>query len=136
MSTLSKNTVFRIYDGSSNYDQITGVTDVSWDGVSWSTETTTNHDNSTPVETMSPTIYTNGTFKLTILWDKTNTQHAALRTLSTSGAAQNFQIAHVNSGEEKQFSGYCTAFAFDTPVDGLLKANVTISVNGAMSDVS
>lgn len=136
--SLAKNTSFKIGNGGGEetFAQITGVTELSWSGVSWSTETTTSHDNATPVETLAPTIYSNGTWDLTVLFSPINTQHAQLRTLSTSGAFNNFQVEHVNSGEEMQFSGFVSAFTFDTPVDGLVKANVTITVNGAMTSVA
>lgn len=137
--SLAKNTAFKIGNGGSpseTFAQITGVTEFSWSGLSWSTETTTSHDSATPVETLAPTIYSNGTFDLTILWNPVNTQHAQLRTLSTSGAFNNFQVEHVNSGEEMEFSGFVSAFTFDTPVDGLVKANVTVTVNGEMTPVA
>jgi hypothetical protein len=137
--SLAKNCIYRLGNGATPteiFTQITGVTELSWSGTTYSTESTTSHDNSTPVETLVPTIYSNGTFSLTLIYAATNTQHALLRTLSTSGASVNMQVKYTGtSAEEMGFAGYVTAFVFDTPVDGLLKANVTITVNGVMTAV-
>ena len=123
---LAKHTVIKIAGTA-----ITGVTELSWDGVSWDTEETTNHDAATPVRTSVPTLYTNGNIGLVLTFDHTNTQHALLRTHSTTGAVAEFQMIQVDGGEDVEFDGFVTGFNFDTPVDGLLKANVTIMVDGA-----
>lgn len=135
--SLAKNTIIKIGDAGSPtevFTQIAKCTEVAWDGVSWSTEKTTNHDSATPVETMVPTIYSNGSIKITINpYSAGDTQHALLRSLSLSGAARNFQLVHVDSTETAAFSGYVTSFAYETPVDGELKAKVTIMINGAFT---
>lgn len=127
MATLAKNTIFKVGTVAT-----TGVTSISWSGITWKVEDTTNHDASTPVEMSQPTVYSNGKISLVMDYDHTNTQHAALRTLSTSGASQSFIIVQVNSGETQTFTGYVTMFAFDTPVAGLLKAKVDVTISGAM----
>ena len=136
--SLSKNTKILIANAGSpseTFSQILKVTEISWDGISWDTEETTNHDTTTKVRTSVPTLYSNGNISLVITFDAANTNHALLRSLATTGAARNFQL-HQVSGEEMQFEGFVTNFAFDTPVDGLQKANVTVMVNGEMTDVS
>src|SRR6185295_16396695 len=104
-STLAKHTIFSVGDGGGSevFTAVTGVTSLSWSGVSWSNEDTTNNDAATPVKTMAQTLYTNGDFSLVITFDATNTQHALLRTLSNTGAQRNFQVTQVGtSGEHVQ----------------------------------
>jgi hypothetical protein len=129
--TLAKNTVLKL--GAPSGVQITGVTAISWSGTSFATEDTTNHDSSTPVKTLQTTVYDNGKLTLTIDYDGTNTQHVALKTLSTSGAAQQFEMIQVASAADNTFTGFVTSFAFVTDVTGLLKAKVDISNSGAFS---
>lgn len=134
---IAKNTKILIGDAevSEAFTQILGVTEISWDGTQWDTEETTNHDDATPVRTSVPTVYSNGNINLVITHDPANTNHALLKSLSVSGAARNFQLDHVNDAEHVQFEGFVTSHKFDTPKDGIQKANVTIMVNGAFEPV-
>ena len=126
---LAKNTVIKL-----GVTQIASVTSIAWSGRTWAQEDTTNHDASTPVKTTAVTIADNGKITLVVSpYDKTNTEHAALRTLSTSGASQAFTMIQVDTGEQAAFNAFVTNFAYDTPVNGLLKAKVEITVNGEMS---
>ncbi len=115
---------------------ITGITDLQWSGLTADQQETTSNDSASRVKTFQPTLYSNGDFTATILWDGTNTQHAALRTLSTSGAAGAFEIEYTGtSAEHNTFSGYVTSFAFVTPTNGLQTAKIKIMVNGDFTAV-
>lgn len=128
MATLAKNTIFKV-----GTTAVTGVTSIAWSGITWKTEDTTNHDSATPVETLQTTVYSNGKYSVILDYDVNNTQHTALRTLSTSGASQSFIVIQVNSGETQTFDGYVTSFSFDTPVNGLLKAKIDVTCAGAIT---
>jgi len=137
---LAKGIFFGLGDGGGPevFNQIVNVTNFNLSGTTWAVEETTSHDNATPVKTVSPTIKDEG--KVTLVLDPYvigNTYHAALRALSVSGAANNFRITY--PGDQmgsNDLSGFVTNFAFDTPVNGLLKAKVEVTVNGALIDDS
>ncbi len=135
MATLAKNTVLKMSDMAMSpvLTQIPNVTVMKWSGRKWNTEKTTSHDSATPVETSVPTIYSNGDVQLTIDWDHTNAQHAQIKAYSLTGAPCDFEMIQVDSAADDNFTGYITNLTFDTPVDGLLKANVTILVNGVFA---
>lgn len=137
---LAKGISFQIGNAGSPtevFTQIAGITDIDYSGTSWDTEETTSHDSPEPVRTARPTVRTDGEITLVILHDPSNTQHALLKTLSTSGTARNFKITYPNSTLGTfTFSGYITAYKFDTPKDGTQKTNVSILVNGSLSDAA
>ena len=139
MATLAKGTQFKISDMamSPTFTAITGITSLTWSGVSYDTEDITNHDSTDRAKDFVTTLYTNGEFSLKITWDATNTQHAALRTLSESGASNDFQIAYTgSSAEARQFAGFVKSFKYVADVKNVLSAEVQIMVNGHMDDVS
>jgi hypothetical protein len=124
------------YVDNSGFSQIQNITSFGLSGTTWKTEDTTSHDSATPVETLQPTIRNDGKISLIISpYIPGNTEHAFLRTLSLSSTANNFRIIYPAS-ELGSFdiSGYVTSFSFDTPVNGLLKAKVDITVNGTLTD--
>ena len=135
---LAKNTVLKIGDSamSEAFTQITKMTNLAWSGRAWDQEDTTNHDDASLAKAFENTLYSNGSFTFTLTYDQANTQHALLLTKSETGVKVNFHIINVASAMSKLFSGAVTSFAFDTPVGGLLKANVTVMVSGAFSAIS
>ncbi len=126
--SLAKNTTIKV-----SGTQISKVTSIAWSGRVFSTEDTTNHDSTAAVKTVQTTIADNGKVSLVISpYTKGDTQHDLLRTLSVSGASASFVMTQVNTGEIATFTGFVTNFVYDTPVSGLLKAKVDITVSGEM----
>lgn len=135
--SLGKNTQFKIGDGGGTevFTQVSHTTLVDHAGSSWATEDTTNHDAATAVKTLQTTILDNKSFKLTISpFSSVDTQHARMRTRSLDGASNNFKVVFPSGGGETwSFAGYVTDWKFDTPVAGLLKAQCTVMINGAIT---
>ncbi len=118
------------------FNQIVNVTSFALSGTSWTLEDQTSHDNAVPVKQTQPTIRDEGKVSLILNpYVKGNAYHAALRALSVSGAANNFRITYPGSEMGSyDLSGFVTSFSFDTPVNGILKAKVDVTVNGALID--
>lgn len=136
---LAKGVNFQIGDSGTpteTFTQVINLTEISFSGTSWSTETTTNHNATDPVESIVPTIRQDGTISLTISpFIPGNTQHDLLRTLSESGASNNFQFIYPQSSVGTfTFAGFVQSFGFETKVDGLYKASVTLQPSAAITD--
>lgn len=131
---LAKGINFQV--DNSGFAQITNITSFSLSGTTWKTEDVTNHDTTEPVETVVPTIRNDGKISLILSpYIPGNSVHAYLRTLSLSGAANNFRITYPGSSLGSfDVSGYVTSFTFETPVNGLLKAKCDVTVNGTLAD--
>jgi hypothetical protein len=135
---LAKGIFFGLGDGGGPevFNQIINVTSFNLSGTTWAEEDQTSHDNATPVKTTALTVRDEGKISLIINpYVKGNTYHAALRTLAESPNANNFRVTYPGS-EMGSFdvSGFVTSFAFETPVNGILKAKVDIKINGALVD--
>lgn len=140
MNILAKGINFSIGNAGSPtevFNQILNITDVGLSGTTWDTEELTNHNTPDRSRLYCPTIRSEGEVSLTVKpWIAGNTQHTLIRTLSESGAARNFQITYPGSTlGTNAFSGYVSAFRFDTPIDGVHGAEITIQVHGSITDL-
>lgn len=74
-----------------------------------------------------------GQLSFVINYIPSDTEHAALRAARASRAETNFQILFTDTGTTTwDFSGFVTNFSVSGSVDGVIEANVTIEITGAI----
>lgn len=107
------------------------VLDISGPGMSLSLEDATNHDSSGWRENV-PTILEGGD----VSFDINFTAHAsqvAVRTAMTARTKGAWVVTFPSAMGTASFSGYVTGFEYSAPVEGILRASVTISITGAIT---
>ena len=134
---LAKGTQFLIQRDDLSYHQILNVTQFTPGATTWDTEDVTNHNSTDRAKDFVTTLYSAGEITLTIVWDATDVDHQLLRTLSESGAERNFKITYP-AGSIGTFtcSGFVKSFKYTPDVKSVLKAEVSIVINGAVTDVA
>jgi hypothetical protein len=77
-----------------------------------------------------------GQLSFTINYIPADTQHAALRAARASREITNFQLVFTDDSPATvwDFSGFVTGFAVSGSVDGVVEANVTIEITGAITE--
>ncbi len=130
----SHGTLLKIHDGSSTYTTIAEVLDISGPGLSVSVEETTNHDSGGWRE-RTPTLKDGGEVTFDINYYSAATQDQ-LETDMGNLTKRLFQVVFplpASGTDTRGFSAYITGFEPSAPVEGVLKASVTLSITGAVS---
>jgi predicted secreted protein len=77
-----------------------------------------------------------GTLSFPVNYDKTDSAHAfstGLWNLLTGLTQKNYRCVFPASIGYMQFAAYVTSHAFDLPVDNVIRANMELTINGAIS---
>jgi hypothetical protein len=127
----SHGTFLKVGDGAGPevFTTIGEVLDISGPGTSLNTEDATNHDSGGWREPV-PTILEGGevSFEINYYADASQT---SLRDDQLNRTKRNFQM--VMPVETLDFAGYVTGFEYSAPVEGILRASVTIMVTGEIT---
>ena len=77
-----------------------------------------------------------GQLSFMINYIPSDTEHAALRSARATRVETNFQLIFTDASPATtwSFSGFVTNFAVSGSVDGVIEANVTIEITGAISE--
>lgn len=77
-----------------------------------------------------------GQLSFTINYIPTDDEHAALREARANRAETNFKLVFTDDSPSTtwSFSGFVTGFSVSGAVDGVVEANVTIEITGAISE--
>lgn len=77
-----------------------------------------------------------GQLSFTIHYIPNDTQHALLRTKRATRVETNFKLVFTDASPATtwSFSGFVTNFAVSGAVDGVIEANVTIEITGAITE--
>lgn len=133
----SHGTYLKIGDGLTSpgpegFTTIAEVLDISGPGTTLNTEDGTNHDSGGWREPI-PTLLEGGEVTFDINYYKDATQ-TSLRTDMTARTRRNFKmVLPLAVAETLSFSGYVTSFEYAAPVEGVLRASVTIMVTGPIT---
>ena len=129
----SHGTKLKVGDGADPevFATIAEVVDITGPGQTLNTEDVTNHDSGGWREVI-PTILEGGevTFDVNYFGDAT---HTAILTDIKARAFRNFEMEYPD-GSKDEFGGYFTAFSKAAPVEGILRASVTIAISGAVTE--
>lgn len=126
----SHGTQLQVKD-SGTFKTIGEVLDISGPGTTLNTEDATSHDSAGWREPL-PTIREGGevTFDVNYYGE---TEQKFLRTSQGSRTRLEFQMVLPTISETLGFSGYVTGFEYSAPVEGILRASITIAVTGAIT---
>jgi predicted secreted protein len=76
-----------------------------------------------------------GQLSFTINYIPTNTQHALLRTQRASRELTSFQLVFTDNGNTTwDFEAYVNGFSVSGAVDGVVEAQVTLEISGAITE--
>jgi predicted secreted protein len=76
-----------------------------------------------------------GQLSFTINYIPTNTQHALLRTQRASRELTSFQLIFTDTGNTTwDFEAYVNGFSVSGAVDGVVEAQVTLEISGAITE--
>ena len=129
----SHGTLLQVKKGGS-FATIAEVLDFTGPGTTLNTEDATNHDSNGNREII-PTLKEPGEVTFDINYSKDSTQ-TDLRTALTNSTLLELKIVFPLTSpttEALTFSGYVTNFEYAAPVEGILRASVTITVSGAVT---
>ncbi len=121
---------------SGTYHLLTGVTVMTPGARTVATESTTNNDNTTPVTTLLPTVYTEGKLSVVLSpWDGGNSYHTYIESLSESTAVNDFKITWPSDTMGSfEFQAVVSSFMLDVSPTSLLKAKFDLMPTGAITD--
>ena len=122
-----------------NATKIAKVTNISGPGMSVDMEDVTSHDNEDKWEELIPTIKRSGEISLDILY--VPDEHGAIITALDKDIddpeyeAESFEMIFPDAEEEAnrttwEFDGWVTGFESEGPVEGALRASMTVKVTG------
>lgn len=135
MAISSHGTFLKVGDGATPevFVTIAQVKDIDGPGMTLNTEDTTNHDSNGWRE-MIPTILEAGevSFDVNYIAD---TSQTVLQEAQVARTRLNFQMAYPAPVPADQFSGYVTSVSKAAPVEGILTASVTITIDGPVTEV-
>ena len=76
-----------------------------------------------------------GQLTLAMFYIPDNAVHMALRTDRANRTLRNFRIMFTDTGDTQwDFAGFVTGFTVSGGVDGIVEANVTIEISGAITE--
>lgn len=120
------------------WTKIAEIKDFSGPKLSLGTEETNSHDSASSWKTRIPTMLDGGEITFDINYSPANSTHsmtAGLLKKMVDRTNVNWKIIMPDTGDcTWTFSGYVTGFEVDAPVEGVLGASVTITINGAISE--
>lgn len=134
MATSAKSshgTLFKVGDGGGTeaFTTVAEVLDISGPSTTLNTEDATNHDSGGWREPI-PTILEGGEVTFELNYYKSASQ-TSMRTDQTNRTKRNFQVVlPLTVPETLSFAGYVTGFEYSAPVEGILRASVTIMITG------
>lgn len=134
MAFSSHGTFLKIGDGSDPevYATIAEVMDISGPSLTLNTENVTSHDSGGRSEII-PTILDVGEVTFDINYTVHETQ-TTLRSALENRTKHSFQIVFPTDPEETAtFDGYVTGFEYNAPVEGVMRASVTITQTGPVA---
>ncbi len=129
-------TLLKIGDGGGpeNFTTIAEVLDISGPGLAMRTAEATNHSSPAGWAEFIGTILEGGEVTFDINFIPTNATHsysAGLLQDFANKTARNFQLVFPDTGATTwAFTALVTQFPIDGPVEGILRANVTLMVTG------
>ena len=113
---------------------VANVEDISFPTTENELDEVTAHDSTDGFEEFVATgIVRSGEFQATLTWDVAEATHAELVTLAGSGAANAMTLATPGTAESLAFSGIVRNIERQSPIDGALRAVVTVKVTGAIT---
>lgn len=124
---LGKKATLKVSGGTA-YDDLIAL---AWAGHSWAMEDVTAFDSGVFTETL-PTVRTDGPITGTLIYDPTDSDHAALYARAISGASATYVLTFPNGTSTATGDCYLTDWKWDTPAKGLMKANFTLTPAGSM----
>lgn len=132
MAVSAHGTLMKIGDGSDPdvYATIGEVLDITGPSMTLNTETVTSHDSI--YEQVIPTIVASGevTFDINYTGDASQT---VLEDALTSRALTSFQVTFpLETPEVRTFDAYVTGLEFAAPVEGVMRASITLTRSGQM----
>ncbi len=133
----SHGTLLKIGDGGGggeSFSTIAEVMDITGPGLEVATEETTNHDSSGWRE-FTPTLKGAGEVTFDINYYSATTQDQ-LETDMGNLTKRNFQLVMplpASGTDTRAFAAYVTAFEPSAPVEGILRASVTLQITGAVT---
>lgn len=130
----SSGTLLKIGDGagSETFTTIAEVNDITGPTIDLGTEEVTSHDSSGWREFI-PTLKSGGDVTFDINYYSATTQDQ-LKTDHGNRTKRNFQLVLTTSpAETVAFAAYITGFEVSAPVEGALRASVTLSITGAVT---
>lgn len=130
----SQGTVFKFSDGGSptDFQTINNVTDFSGPGGQASVIDVSNLASTRREKKMG--LPDEGQFTLNLNWDPDDTVHQALRTARNNRTRVEFQVTLTDGTPAvATFFGYVLGIALSGAVDGVVKASVTIEIDGAVA---
>lgn len=130
----AQGTVFKFSDGGSptSFSTINNVTDFSGPGGQASVIDVSNLASTRREKKMG--LPDEGQFTLNINWDPDDTVHQALRTARNNRTRVEFQATLTDgTPATATFFGYVLGIVLSGAVDGVIKASVTIEIDGAVT---
>lgn len=137
IAVSSHGTLLKIGDGggSETFTTIGEVNDISGPSLTVNTEEVTSHD-SAGVREFIPTLKEFGEITFDINFNNAATQgfSGGLYNDAINRTKRNFQIViPTTSAKTGSFAAYVTGFELQEPVDGVLKASITLRPTGALT---
>lgn len=132
----STGTLLKAGDGGGpeTFTTIAEVLDIAGPSLEIGTEEVTSHD-SAGIREFVATLLDYGEITFDVNWYAGATQ-TSLRTDAINKTKRNFQLDFANVGasdDVASFAGIITNFSFESPVEGVHKASVTIKISGAVT---
>jgi len=132
---VSQGMTIGIGDGASPevYTTISDVTNIAGpDGEASEIDTT---DLSSTAKEFRLGLVDNGSINLAMSFIPANTQHALLRTLSISGAENNYQLAFTDSPQTLwTFAAFVKGVPIDNSVDAVTTASINLRITGSVAE--
>jgi hypothetical protein len=135
MAVSSHGTQLKMGDGATPtevFATVAEVLDFSGPEMKRKMESSTSHDSGGYGDAV-PTIFETTELSFDINYTGAATQKA-LRNVMTAGILKNWKVViPTTPAETISFTGYVSGFTPDTPVEGLVKANITITRTGPVT---
>lgn len=112
---------------------IGGISDIDGPAEEVRVEEYLTHDMAEATVRKIATVKDSGEITTTLYWDPTDTVHTLLRSDKDNRVARNFQLVEpFVGGETASFTAYVTKLGKAYPVEGLMAAEFTLSIDGAV----
>lgn len=110
------------------------VGDIDGPNRSANTHDVTSQDTVGGYRQIIPALKDGGTVSFPLWFDANDTQHVSLDTIFENSERRYWEVwfADASPGKYYKFMGYITEFGTKLPVDGVIEASITITVDGAV----
>lgn len=134
----AKGTLMKLGNGASPevFTTISQVRSIAGPTTKATVQDVTTHSTSGNWMEKLATLIDPGTLSFPINYDKTDTAHAfttGIWNLLINLTEKNFHCVFPASIGYLSFSAYATSHAFDLPVDNVIRANIELTINGAIT---